>query len=577
MIYFRALAVDYDGTLALHGAVDEPTILALRRLGENGRQVILVTGREMEELRHVFPELTLFDRVVAENGGVLYDPVTGCERALAGAPPLALVQKLMALNVEPLSLGRTIVATWQPNEPNVLAAIAELGLDHQIIFNKGAVMVLPAGVNKGTGLAAALTELELSASNVVGAGDAENDLAFLTTCGCSGAVANALTSVKEACDLVLTKDHGEGVVELIEKMLREDAEIVPPSRRGISLSGDVSDVPSCWLTPQDSLLVVGGSGSGKSRFATLLVERMINRGFSVCVLDPEGEYGALEGTVAIGDEFQAGSIAEAVRLLARGVNVAFGTVAITLDARRQLFEHLVPQLVALKRARARPHWLIVDEAHHYLPSSCEKTGRTLIKEGDGLVLATIDPAWLPPKVVAAMDYIVAFGSTAVNLLSRCPGTTLPSMSSIPTPGPDQALLWSRAAPNEVRLIRVDAPRHRHERHRGKYALGNVGDQHSFYFGWSPDGRVHRARNLAEFIAESAQLPDDVWVRHLRAGDIAAWFLHVIRDEELSRRAREVSNDQDLTSLESRKMIADAIRGRYAVSDEQGTELVVDFH
>lgn len=140
VIYFRALAVDYDGTLALHGAVDEPTILALRRLGENGRQVILVTGREMEELRHVFPELTLFDRVVAENGGVLYDPVTGCERALAGAPPLALVQKLMALNVEPLSLGRTIVATWQPNEPNVLAAIAELGLDHQIIFNKGAVM-----------------------------------------------------------------------------------------------------------------------------------------------------------------------------------------------------------------------------------------------------------------------------------------------------------------------------------------------------------------------------------------------------------------------------------------------------
>ena len=48
-----------------------------------------------------------------------------------------------------------------------------------MIFNKGAVMILPSGVNKATGLAAALEELGLSPHNVVGVGDAENDHAFL--------------------------------------------------------------------------------------------------------------------------------------------------------------------------------------------------------------------------------------------------------------------------------------------------------------------------------------------------------------------------------------------------------------
>ena len=79
----------------------------------------------------------------------------------------------------------------------MLEAIHELGLEWQIIFNKGAVMVLPPGVNKASGLAAALEALQLSPVNVVGIGDAENDHAFLSLCGCSVAVANALDAVKD--------------------------------------------------------------------------------------------------------------------------------------------------------------------------------------------------------------------------------------------------------------------------------------------------------------------------------------------------------------------------------------------
>ncbi len=43
---YHALACDYDGTLARHGAVDDATTAALRCLRESGRRVILVTGKD---------------------------------------------------------------------------------------------------------------------------------------------------------------------------------------------------------------------------------------------------------------------------------------------------------------------------------------------------------------------------------------------------------------------------------------------------------------------------------------------------------------------------------------------------
>jgi hypothetical protein len=112
---------------------------------------------------------------------VIYDPATELERVIAPAPPVRLVEKLMERNVEPISVGRSIVGTWEPHQATVLNVIQELGLESQIIFNKGAVMVLPPGVNKASGLKAALAELDIAVPNAVGVGDAENDHAFLKT------------------------------------------------------------------------------------------------------------------------------------------------------------------------------------------------------------------------------------------------------------------------------------------------------------------------------------------------------------------------------------------------------------
>jgi len=229
---YTTLACDYDGTLAHDGSVDTATVRALERLRASGRGLVMVTGREFDQLAGIFDRLDLFDRVVAENGAVLQQPATGEERLLADPPPAEFIEVLRRSGVEQLSVGRVIVATVSPHETTVLEVIHELGLELHVIFNKGSVMVLPSGTNKATGLHAALDELGCTARGTVGVGDAENDHAFLAFCGCGVAVANALPTLKATADLVTTGARGAGVVELIDRLIATDLDdVVPRVRR----------------------------------------------------------------------------------------------------------------------------------------------------------------------------------------------------------------------------------------------------------------------------------------------------------------------------------------------------------
>ena len=109
----------------------------------------------MDDLRRVCPRLDLFDLVVAENGALLYRPGDGWERVLAAPPPAAFLDALKARGVTGFSVGRVVVAAWEPDAPAVESAVAALGLDWRVVRNKRALMVLPAGVDKASGLAEA--------------------------------------------------------------------------------------------------------------------------------------------------------------------------------------------------------------------------------------------------------------------------------------------------------------------------------------------------------------------------------------------------------------------------------------
>lgn len=215
---FDALSTDFDGTIAFDGTVDDATAAALRRAKDAGLRLVMVTGRELPDLFRTFNDVALFDRIVAENGAVLYEPASASIEVIGQPAPAALVDALASRGV-PISVGHSIVATVEPFEHEVLSAIRDLSLEWHVIFNKGSVMALPADITKATGLVPALEALGVTPARTIGVGDAENDQAFLRLCGLSVAVANALPSVKELAHVVTAGARGAGVIELIDELL----------------------------------------------------------------------------------------------------------------------------------------------------------------------------------------------------------------------------------------------------------------------------------------------------------------------------------------------------------------------
>ena len=566
-MYFVALATDYDGTLAEDGTVSPSTVSSLRLLKESGRKLILVTGRELPDLQRIFDNLDLFDFVVAENGALLFEPASAAETVLGAAAPPAFVERLAQRKVVPLSIGRSIVATHEPNEKIVLDAIRELGLDLQIIFNKGSVMVLPAGVNKATGLAAALARLKLSPLNVVGVGDAENDHAFLRSCGCAAAVANALPMLKADAEIVTKAVCGAGVVEIINGLIGNDLAdyAAKAERQLVELAREPNGAP-VEVHPQGggSLLIAGSSGGGKSTVATGLLERIAERGFQFCVIDPEGDYAGLEGTVTVGDPKTPPRLHEVSELLEQpDQSVVVDLTGIELADRPRFFASLFPQLCELRARTARPHWLVIDEAHHMLPAVLGSASVTLPLDLVGSILITVRPEHVAPPALDAVTRVMTVGAeagTAMRSFCERAGSEAPQFDEAPRDR-GKALLWDRST-GAVRKICTIQPRAERLRHSRKYAEGELGEDKSFYFR-GPEGSLNlKAQNLSVFLQMAHGIDDGTWLYHLRAGDYSRWLGDSINDSELASEVAGIETDTALDADESRLRVKAAIERRY---------------
>ncbi len=566
---YHVLACDYDGTIAHHGKVSQRTLAALRKLKDTGRRLVLVTGRELDELAGRFPEIDIFDQVVAENGALLYTPATHAEKPLGEPPPEAFVQALKERNVTPLSVGRVIVATWTPQDKVVSEVIQALGLELQVIFNKGAVMVLPPGVNKASGLSAALAEMKLSPHNCVGVGDAENDHAFLSLCECAVAVANALPALKEHADLVTAEDHGRGVTELIERLVRDDlADVGARLTRHDVLLGTDAEGQEQYLRPHvESVLVAGTSGGGKSTLTTGLLERFIEDGYQVCIVDPEGDYEHFEQSVTLGTSDNPPAVPEALAVLRDpGESVTLNLLAIGVAERPAYVGELFPQLLQLRSSTGRPHGLVIDEAHHVFPTDWNPTKDLMPEELDGLVLITVHPDRVAVPVLRAVDTVIAIGSDPDDTLAKfsaCVGRQPPVRTEASLEAGD-GLLWRVASAGKPVWFRSVPPRHQLRRHLRKYAEGKLGEDRSFYFR-GPDNRLNlRAANLASFIEIGGGLDDETWLFHLKNGDYSRWFSTAIKDQDLAAEVEEIERSPDISAGESLERIHQAIDRRYTL-------------
>ena len=570
-MFFVALATDYDNTLAVHGVVSEATLQSVEALKRSGRRLILVTGRELPDLQAVFPQIDLFDLVVAENGAILYDPATRKEEPLSPPPPAEFVAQLQASGVKPLSVGRSIVSTWEPNENLVLDVIRELGLELQIIFNKGAVMVLPPNINKASGLVAALSRLSLSPHNVVGIGDAENDHAFLNYCGCGVAVQNALPAVKEKVDFVTEGAIGDGVIELIgllEKTDLRDVRIKAP--RMLPTLGAGEGGSDLHLDPRDGpLLIAGSSGAGKSTVVTALLERMQELEFQFCVIDPEGDYTDLEGAIVVGGPGQEPRLEEVMDLLSRpDVDVAVNLLGIKVTERPRFFAQLLPELSRLRAKTGRPHWIVVDEAHHMLPADWDPAPITLPREMPATILVTVHPEALSREVVTAVESMIAVGKEpqqAVQRFCEARSEKAPSRLKVDREA-GEAYYWRRG---KAQAVKIEQPKGEHRRHIRKYAEGDLGEDRSFFFRGS-EGKLNlRAQNLIMFLQLAEGVDEATWLHHLREGDYSRWFEKAIKDPELADEARQIEGDNSLDVSASRERIAEMVTRRYTAPAKGG--------
>lgn len=568
---YQLLATDYDGTLATDSKVTPETVAALKDLLATGRRLVLVTGRELDDLMTVYPDLTIFERVVAENGALLYRPATKERRRLAEPPPAALLAALRRRGVAPLSSGEVIVATREPHETKVLEAIRELGLELQVIFNKGAVMILPAGVNKATGLTAALQELKISPHNVVGVGDAENDHSFLKLCERSAAVGGALPAIRDTADLQLTGCAGDGVRELAAELVAQDLEAArSPDRQQLPFGVDERGMAVNLEPYGDCILVCGASASGKSTVARRVVESLQRLSYQFCVIDPEGDYEEQPGAVVIGKPDAEPRRDEVVQLLEDyGVNGVVCMTGVPISDRPRYFAALLTDLLQLRGRYGRPHWLVIDEAHHVFPAEWEIPNTLLPETLVNALLVTVHPELLSPQMQQRVTRLVAVGPTAGEMLRQfveLRGISLPPAAAAAADaelGVGEVLLFS-TADSSCRRIRVEPPSIERRRHTRKYAVGQLPPDRSFYFR-GPKGKLNlRTQNLLQFLEIAAGVDDDTWEYHFRQGDYSRWFRDVIKDPELAAAAAAVERDRFLSRDNALAALRAAIESRYTL-------------
>jgi hydroxymethylpyrimidine pyrophosphatase-like HAD family hydrolase len=461
----HALACDYDGTIADDGLVSETMARTLARVRGSERKLVLVTGRMLPDLHAVCPEVdAMFDAIVAENGALMYFPDRREVKILGSAPEPVLVAALQRRGVR-FTLGSAIVATDERFAEAAVAAIREAGVERSLVFNKGSLMLLPGGVTKGTGLEAVLAALELSSHNTVGIGDGENDHAFLALCECAVAVADAVPALRARADVVTSEPAARGAGRFIEEHVLDDLKaIVPALTRHDLRIGEIAGREPVKIPAHGTcLLVVGPSSSGKSTLTGVLVERLVDAGRSLCLLDPEGDYqtlAELPGVVVLGGKSQAAlpNAEELAQLLRRAKSgLVLDLSAMTRAEKATYATQALSTVAAVRGASGIPQWLIVDEAHHVFPAEGSSATELLRPGPEPVCLITLEVDNLAPEIqrlpnIVASTDLAAFDRALRRLMSR---QSPPSVGGQPLARGEAALAWLDGDAPRAARVRID--------------------------------------------------------------------------------------------------------------------------
>ena len=572
------LALDYDGTIARHDALDPGVRAAIAAARTAGIVVLLVTGRIPDELRRVAGDLHFVDGVIAENGAVIHFPDSGRTSVLAPSVPDVFLQELRHRGV-PFAAGQCLVDADAHHAPQLLAAIRDLELPLVLVFNRGRVMTAPQGVSKATGLQVALETLRLSPRNTLAIGDAENDHELLRLAEVGVAVQWGSKALQQAADVVLEGAGPEAVAVYLRSLIGGGTLPVPSRGRRRLLLGYLEDGREFSLAVRGrNVLVTGDAKSGKSWVAGLLCEQLILHGYCVCVIDPEGDYGPLEAlprVTMLGREDPPPT----PRDLLRALRYPDRSVVIDLshrphDEKQHYVRAILPALNVLRRHTGLPHRILLDEAHYDLH---DPNAEPLLEfERNGYIIVTYCASRLPAALLEATEVMVTTCESSpveIDALGRCcaNGRDGPpadwSMLAHLKIGQAVALPITEEAGRELRLFTIAPRLTSHVRHREKYVDVPVSAHRAFVFNANGHLAALRVRTLRQFVSVLENTPASSLDGYIVRGDFSRWIADVFGDRALAEDLRALEEQHRAGSRrETLPEIVNAVRGRYDLTD-----------
>ena len=565
----RILALDFDGTIAVNGEIDRDAADALQEARAAGLLVVLVTGRILSDLDARLPEAPLFDAIVAENGAVLRLPAQPSPILLSRGPDPQLLAELERRGIQH-RCGSCVVEAAAGASPQILDAIRGLAVPLGISFNRDRLMVLPLGVTKGSGLQEALWRLRASGHNAIGIGDAENDHPLLEACEFGAAVAWGSHALRRVAEEVIPGNDPSAIAPYIRGLLPARRIALSLSRRRFIRLGTRDDGAPLDLALQGRNVLIGGDPkSGKSWIAGLLCEQLILQRYSVCILDPEGDYGCLEalpGVIVHPLDSEDAPLSGLERVLAQSdLSIVVDMSAAAQGTKQALVRRVLGLANRLRRQTGLPHRIVIDEAHYFLGRLDDP--ELFDRDLGGHILVTYRIADLSVDVLNATDAVIVTQvadqrqALALRGLAARVGTTAEWLHALASLAVDEAVLLPGVQESGDRLVRFRiAPRATtHVRHRQKYCDVPVWPGREFVFTRHGQATGQRARTLADLVSLLPTLPEDVLRGHLARGDFHRWAERVFADTELADAIRRV---EGLEVGRAREAMARAISDRY---------------
>ncbi len=538
----RVLALDFDGTIAVNDTIDVDVAAAIQEARNAGLVVVLVTGRSLRSLDALFSGPPPFDAVVAENGAVLRLPNLPSPVMLSLEPDPRFLAELRSRGILHQH-GQCVVDAAADVAPQVVDIIRSLGLPLAITFNLSRLMVLPHGVSKASGLQDALWRLRASVHNTIAAGNAENDHELLEACELGAAVAWGSETLRRSADEIVPGDDPRAVARYIRDIL--SLARIPPQRMGrrrIRFGTLRTGQPLDFAIRGRNILVGGDPKSGKSWMAGLLCEQLILQRYSLCILDPEGDYVCLEalpGVIVRSLDSKDASFLGLEREMAHpDLSLVMDMSATPQEDKPWLVRRLLEAVNRVRHTTGLPHRVVVDEAHYFLHRLDDP--QLFDHELGGYLLVTYRISDLSSDILGASEAVivtcVADQRQALALLALAPGIrTSEGLAQLADLAIDEAVLLPGPleSGDSLKRFRI-APRLTvHVRHRRKYADIPVRPGHEFVFTQTGRPTGKRAGSVRDLLSALPKLPEDVVQGHLERGDFRRWFEDVFGDSKLA--------------------------------------------